>query len=242
MYIKNNKLYADAGKVLVGNGLVCFESNDLTLSEESIVFSSFKKQFDLIIIDNKIAQKIDTNFEEDFMRRRYTDKEQIAILLNKDEDQIEYNRLIEWKDFSKTYSDKLINFLNDSEIKSDLDIAKEQKLNQLRYYDSSSNVNGFIYDGQDLWIDKATRVGLVNATHAAIATGNETMTFGIQGIVLTLPCTQILQILYELEMYALECYNITLQHRNNIITLTDIESVKSYNYTLNYPQKLVFNI
>lgn len=120
--------------------------------------------------------------------------------------------------------------------------AKRDMQMQIDSYDTSSVVNGFYYGERELWIDKATRVGLVNAANAAVAVGNETMTFGIQGISVTLPCEQALQMLYALEMYALACYNVTLNHKNNVDALVTVEDIDNYDYTVGYPDKLRFEV
>lgn len=120
--------------------------------------------------------------------------------------------------------------------------AKRDMQMQIDSYDTSSAVNGFYYGEQELWIDKATRVGLVNAANAAVALGNETMTFGIQGISVTLPCEQALKMLYALEMYALACYNVTLNHKNTVDALVTVEDIDTYDYTVGYPEKLIFEV
>ena len=47
--------------------------------------------------------------------------------------------------------------------------------------------------------------------------------------------------LYALEVYASECYDVTARHEANIAELDNIEMVDAYDYTVGYPQKLVFN-
>lgn len=120
--------------------------------------------------------------------------------------------------------------------------VKKEVLGNISAFDTSSAVNGFYYGDRELWIDKATRVGLVNAVNAAIALGEENITFGIQGISVTLPCQQALQMLYALEKYALACYNVTLQHQNTVDALEAIEDLRAYDYTTGYPEKLHFEV
>lgn len=120
--------------------------------------------------------------------------------------------------------------------------ARQNMQMQIDAYDTSSAVNGFLYNGQELWADKATRVGLVNAAQAAKTLGNETVSFGIQGFSITLPCEQCLQMLYALEMYALACYNVTLNHKNTVDSLENVEDIDNYNYTVGYPEKLNFEV
>ena len=42
--------------------------------------------------------------------------------------------------------------------------AKVNKIAEIAAYDTSDKVNGFILNGQIVWLDKATRVGLMNST------------------------------------------------------------------------------
>ncbi len=122
-----------------------------------------------------------------------------------------------------------------------LAIAKEQKQREIDYYDSSESVNSFIYNGEKMWIDKATRVGLVNAIDSAIHLGRETITFGICGLLVTLPCAQAKAMMAELELYALACYDNTIRHKMAVMELTTIEEVEQYDITEGYPEKLNFN-
>ena len=45
-----------------------------------------------------------------------------------------------------------------------LEEAKEMLLAEIDAYDTSSAVNGFMLNGLLVWLDKATRVGLMNST------------------------------------------------------------------------------
>ena len=45
-----------------------------------------------------------------------------------------------------------------------LEQAKVNKIAEITAYDTSDKVNSFILNGQIVWLDKATRVGLMNST------------------------------------------------------------------------------
>lgn len=119
------------------------------------------------------------------------------------------------------------------------------KLRQIADYDTSPAVNSFTLNGADVWLDKATRVGLMNSTTIEKAAGNETTTlwFAIGGVEtkITLPCDTVIQMLSALEMYALACYNRTAQHKAAVAKLTTKEEVEAYDFTTGYPEKLSFN-
>lgn len=147
-----------------------------------------------------------------------------------------------WYDITEEQKDVLE--VKNSEITEestvDLDSVKERKIAEVVAYDTSDAVNGFTYQGQTMWIDKATRVGLVNAVDSAILLGKETITFGIGGISVTLPCDVAKAMLAQLELYALECYNVTLAHKNAVAELSNVADVEAYDITVGYPKKLAF--
>ena len=94
-----------------------------------------------------------------------------------------------------------------------LEQAKVEKIAEITAYDTSSSVNGFLLNGVLEWLDKATRVGLMNSTTIAKAAGQETTTLWLKGIKLVVDCDKAIQLLSALEMYALECFNVTASHK-----------------------------
>ena len=121
-----------------------------------------------------------------------------------------------------------------------LEMAKAEKIAEIDRYDTSDAVNGFTYNGQTMWIDKATRVGLVNAIECTMTMGDDEITFGIQNVSVTLPCATAMKMMAALEVYALKCYNVTLAHKNAVESMETIAEVDAYDVTIGYPQKLSF--
>lgn len=119
-----------------------------------------------------------------------------------------------------------------------LELVKQKKLDDIIAYDTNEDVNSFILDGEKVWLDKDTRVGLMNSTNIQKAAGQETTTLWFEGKSYTLPCDTAIQMLSALELYALECYNVTAQHKANVEALETIEEVEIYDYKTNYPEKL----
>ena len=120
--------------------------------------------------------------------------------------------------------------------------AKREILKHIEAYDTSSAVNGFVLNGAVVWLDKATRVGLMNSTTIAKAMGQATTTLWLGDTKLEVGCDMAIQLLSALEMYALECFNVTAAHKKAVAELTDIGEVLSYDYTKGYPEKLMMNI
>ena len=123
-----------------------------------------------------------------------------------------------------------------------LERAKAEKIDDITAYDTSSVVNGFVLNGAVVWLDKATRVGLMNSTTIAKAMGQATTTLWLGDTKLEVGCDMAIQLLSALEMYALECFNVTAAHKKAVAELTDIGEVLSYDYTKGYPEKLMMNV
>ena len=120
--------------------------------------------------------------------------------------------------------------------------AKVDKIAEIASYDTSSSVNGFILNGMLVWLDKATRVGLMNSTTIAKASGQETTTLWLGGAKLVVDCDKAIQLLSALEMYALDCFNVTASHKQAVSELTTIEEVDAYDYKAGYPKMLEMSV
>ena len=120
--------------------------------------------------------------------------------------------------------------------------AKVDKIAEIAAYDTSSSVNGFVLNGLLVWLDKATRVGLMNSTTIAKASGKQTTTLWLGGLKLVVDCDKAIQLLSALEMYALECFNVTASHKQAVSELTTIEDVEAYDYKSCYPKMLEMSV
>ena len=123
-----------------------------------------------------------------------------------------------------------------------LEQAKVDKIAEIAAYDTSSSVNGFVLNGLLVWLDKATRVGLMNSTTIAKASGKQTTTLWLGGLKLVVDCDKAIQLLSALEMYALDCFNVTAAHKKAVSELTTIEEVEAYDYKTGYPKQLDINL
>lgn len=115
---------------------------------------------------------------------------------------------------------------------------KKLKNDEITKYDTSSNVNVFSLNGVDVWLDRDTRVSLMNSTTIAKNMGQENTILWLGTVKIVVKCDQAIQLLSALEMYALSCFNKTAEHRNNVEALSTINEIVSYDYTVGYPEKL----
>lgn len=119
---------------------------------------------------------------------------------------------------------------------------KRVKIADIIRYDVSEHVNVFEIGGQQAWLDKATRVGLVNSLTIEKAAGHTDSTLYLDGHALILSVDDALAMLAQLELYAIECYRTTESHKASVLAMSDINDVKGYDITAGYPQHPVFNV
>ena len=121
-----------------------------------------------------------------------------------------------------------------------IDDVKQQKISELLEYDSSIHVNCFLYDNMQMWLDKATRVGLKLRVEAELLQNKEITSLWYNGFEVKLKTSDAQNMLYQIELYASECYDNTQKHIAVINSLTNIEDIAKYNYTTGYPARLMF--
>lgn len=121
-----------------------------------------------------------------------------------------------------------------------LDELKERKIAEINAYDKSDSVNQFTLAGKRMWLDKDTRVGLVNSIGIEKEAGRTLTTLWYDAEKYTIPVDTALQMLNQLELYALDCYNVTQSHIAAVKGLSDAGQVEAYNYKTGYPEQLNF--
>ena len=186
------------------------------------------------------------------IRSRYSQSEVEAIMRNllgkKMDAADEFEALTEWCNQCKTRAAYLMN-LGEKEYdlvseewrercKATLEKAKKEKLEAILAYDTSSDVNGFMLNGNKVWLDKGTRVGLMNSIQITRDMGQDTTTLWFDGYKLEVRCDMAIMLLSSLEMYAMECFNVTEAHKKAVSELTTIEEVEAYDYKTGYPKQL----
>ena len=118
--------------------------------------------------------------------------------------------------------------------------ARHKLRNNIVTYDSSSNVNSFYMQGQQMWLDKATRAGLMLRFQAEQSVGKTETSLWYDGEMYTLSLESAFMMLMALEVYASACYDNTQRHLANIRGLQSVEDVEAYDYKEGYPEKLNF--
>ena len=188
-----------------------------------------------------------TKYRVRFALTEYVDKEFGSVGEEFYELEYQYKPLLETivKDIIAATPDEPINL---TEIATMAELLGDEPIEPLRkallhnveLYDTSEAVNSFTLQGKQMWLPKETRVGLVNSVTIEKNAGKETTTLWFDGAKYELPVDTALQMLSALELYALECYNVTAAHKAAVSALESVEDIVAYDYTQNYPEKLNF--
>lgn len=121
-----------------------------------------------------------------------------------------------------------------------LERARRNKLKEIAAYDSSREVNLFYVEGKEVWLDKATRAGLLLRFQAEKAQGLISTALWYNGVQFPLSVDNAIAMLYAIELYASACYDNTQRHLAAVNALTTIEEIEAYDYKVGYPQQLNF--
>ena len=119
--------------------------------------------------------------------------------------------------------------------------TRAQKLNELRLYDLSETVNQFSINDVFGWLNKSTRVGLMNSINIEKEAGRSETSIWIGDTKFVLSIERAIDMLQQLELYALACYDTTQRHINAINQLETKEEIEAYNFKTGYPGKLNFS-
>ena len=123
-----------------------------------------------------------------------------------------------------------------------LEYMRKAMLYYIEKYDISSSVNVFELNGMQTWLDKATRVGLVNSINVTQRAGDQKIELWLGNYKLELDCNKAIELLSKIEMYAMNCFNVTSMHKKQVSEFSNIEDFLNYDYKSGYPDKLIINI
>ena len=116
---------------------------------------------------------------------------------------------------------------------------KDIIIDKITKYDVSENVNLFYLQGNPMWLNDIKRTSLIKSTNIRKSQGAiTTVLWDDDNNKYDIPVDMALNMLNTLEMYALDCYNMTAQHKKNISEMDSIEDVLNYDYMAGYPKIL----
>ena len=128
------------------------------------------------------------------------------------------------------------------DVEDNIEDIRKEKLQEIDNYDRSSVINRFSLNGTEMWLDKSTRVGLELRFRAEKEQGRSETTLWFENLQFTLPIDIAENFLYQLEVYASQCYDNTQSHKKVVCGLNSIEDINGYDFTTGYPAPLTFNL
>ena len=120
--------------------------------------------------------------------------------------------------------------------------AKREVLKKIDAYDTSPAVNGFILNGQRVWLDFELRDRVYQGNERLQRIGRTDTTLWLGKQCYNLSIEQAQNIISHIEAYAKDCYNVTAAHKKAVSELTTIEEVEKYDITAGYPAQLKMEV
>ena len=120
--------------------------------------------------------------------------------------------------------------------------AKEAVLVTIEAYDTSPAVNGFMLNGQRVWLDFELRDRVYQGNERLKNVGREETTLWFGDKCYNMSIEQAQSIISHIEAYAKDCYNATAQHKANVSAMETVEDVLGYDYTKGYPEQLKMEV
>ena len=119
-----------------------------------------------------------------------------------------------------------------------LEEAKDMLLRNIESYDTSPSVNGFMLNGQKVWLDFELRDRVYQGNERLQRIGRTKTTLWLGNQCYNLSIEQAQNIISHIEAYAKDCYNVTAAHKAAVEKLQTVEEVEAYDYTKGYPEQL----
>ena len=122
------------------------------------------------------------------------------------------------------------------------DRIKDALIDLQTRYDTSDEVNSFVVNGIQFWMDKNTRNGLRETLNVVEKSGETTYTLWLGDTPLVVSIQVAREFLDALELYAIACYQVTSMHLAEIKELNDRGSLFKYDISDGYPSKINMNV
>lgn len=146
--------------------------------------------------------------------------------------------LIEPEMLVKANEEEILAILTAFRVKDEVEAWKMIRKAQIKAYDSSDAVNQFYLNGNGMWLDKGTRVGLENSIQKERNVGRSITVLWYNNRQFQIPVDMALELLTQLELYAVDCYNVTAKHLAEIEEADCLESLQQFDIKADYPKQL----
>lgn len=119
MYKVRDKVYADAGKILIGKNMrgYSFKGEILDFTEEDVIINDMKVEGQFLVYSNgMVVEMYDKkatyeSLKAKYVKRLFSNDDQIAIMLNKgrsEDDDMLFDKMQEWREWCGVLAKKVL--------------------------------------------------------------------------------------------------------------------------------------
>lgn len=120
-----------------------------------------------------------------------------------------------------------------------LNNSKRIKKHDIKIYQNS--LKGFVINGEEIIVDTETLNKMTFRVMAESAMNKNKTNLWFNDKEYEFKTKDALELLYNLQIYFGECFDVTNYHSNNINNLNSVDEIESYDYHEGYPNKIQFN-
>lgn len=187
-------------------------------------YATFDKKLDKDLYDN-----IGTTYSH-YLSGWWIELNSVQLRIHEEYPNASVQEVLEMKLKDKPVVDKLVE-------------AKNNKLREIRAYDQSKEVNGFVVNNSiTTWLSVQERLNYKQSVEAAKLLGEKTLDFLIEGTPFSITTEQAEYMLAMIQRYADKCFIVTEQHKANVNAMTLVEQIESYDHKEGYPEMLKFEL
>lgn len=121
---------------------------------------------------------------------------------------------------------------------TEVEIARQNKINEINVYDKSKAVNGLTYQGQFMWLSREDRLALTDRFTRELAAGVKTTNLFYQGVAIAVTPQEGLDLVAAVATYADECFDNTQKNIGKVMAAKTVKDVEAIDITEGYPSKL----
>lgn len=124
----------------------------------------------------------------------------------------------------------------------DIKHIKTSKIEEIERYANSASINNFTINEIQTWFSPIERSNYKQSVDSAKLLDVNTVSFFVNDTLLEVPTEELDKMLARIKLYIDQCAIVTKQHILAVEKMEDIEEIKNYDFTIGYPEKLIFNI
>lgn len=121
-----------------------------------------------------------------------------------------------------------------------LNVKKNDKKHDIEFYEDS--LKGVIIDGEEVQVDTETMNKMTFRVMAESAMNKNKTSLWFNGKKYSMKVKDAVELLYNMQVYFGELFDIANNHKNNIENMQNVEEIESYDYMNGYPEKINFKI